>query len=112
MMAANCRCMTPPFDYRDYDRRDIGIDDSNGRFGEVAIETCKSCGSRWLRYFVEYEHIPRSGRWYRGLISAQIAGVVTPANAVEVLRELPWRYAGGSHFDSTGFRSTGAIELD
>ena len=46
---AVCRCMTPPFDARDYDTEFLGVDETNGRFGEVSVETCKACGAGWLR---------------------------------------------------------------
>jgi hypothetical protein len=108
----DCRCLTPSFDYRDFDSAALGVDETDGRFGEVTIETCKVCGRRWLRYFVEYEAFSRSGRWYRGLVTDAIACTVQPESAVDVLQSLAWRFAGGDYFDSTGFKSTGPVIVD
>jgi len=107
-----CRCARPPFLYTDYDSRPVGIDTTNGRYGEVTIETCRHCGALWLRYLVEYEAFSRSGRWYRGLVTEEIARSVTPETAVAILQSLPIRFAGGSYFDSTGFEDEGHIDVD
>ena len=109
---SDCRCMSPPFRYEDFDSAAVGVDETNGRFGQVSIETCKACGARWLRYFVEYEDTPRSGRWYRGRVSAEAAAAVTPETAVTALQGLEWRFAGGSYFESLGFRSKGPVVVD
>jgi hypothetical protein len=107
-----CRCMTPPFDYQDFDSVTIGVDETRGRFGEVSVETCKACRNKWLRYFVEYESVSKSARWYRGLVSEEVARTVKPETAVEVLQSLDWRFAGGSYFGSTGLRSTDPVLVD
>jgi len=106
---ADCRCMTPPFNYQDFDSAQVGVDETNGRFGQVSIETCKVCGRKWLCYRVEYEAISKSGRWYRGLVSEEIAPTVRPETAVQILQSLEWRLAGGSYFESTGFKSAGPV---
>lgn len=106
-----CKCQTPPFHYTDYETIDLGIDEQDGRYGEVSIEKCKVCGSTWLRYFVEYEAFNRSGRWYRGALPEKMIQGVTPENAAQILATLEPRYAGGSYFDSTGFLSTGPLRL-
>jgi hypothetical protein len=108
----DCHCMMPPFDRRDFASRPVGVDETAGRFAEVSIETCPACGRHWLHYLVEYEGISRSGRWYRGLISEEVARTVRPEIALEVLQDLAWRFAGGSYFASAGFKTTGAISLD
>jgi hypothetical protein len=104
--------MTPPFDYRDYASVRVGVDETNGRFADVTIETCRSCARKWLRYHVEFEHLSRSGRWYRGLLTDAAARAVTPETAVCVLEGLEWRFAGGSAFGSTGFRTTDPLRVD
>ena len=109
---SDCRCMKPPFHHQDYTSRAIGVDATKGRFAEVSLETCKSCGSVWLRYFVENEAISGSGRWYRGLVPAEVAQAVTPESALAALEKLEWRFAGGSHFESAGFRTTGPMAVD
>jgi hypothetical protein len=102
-----CRCMTPPFHYLDYLTRDLGEDRTNGRFGEVTIETCRSCGAEWLRYFMEDPLFSRSGRWFRGLVPPHVIPAVTPENALAILASLPWHFYGGSYFETTGKRSNG-----
>jgi hypothetical protein len=107
-----CCCTTPPFHYTDFDSAVIGVDETNGRFGEVSIETCRRCGSKWLRYFAEFEGFTKSGRWYRGLLSEDAARSVTPETAVAVLEALEWRFVGGSYFESSGFKSSGSVFVD
>ncbi len=107
-----CRCMTPPFDFRDYDIESLGIDETNGRFGDVTVETCKRCGAQWLRYFVEYEGMPSSGRWYRGLVSPEMLSGLTPDQAPAVLAGLPWYFYGGSYFETSGQKGCGPLFVD
>ena len=109
---SDCRCLHPPFASRDFDSVPVGVDESGGRFAEVSIETCRSCGQRWLRYLVEHEAFPKSGRWYRGLVAEETARTITPETALGVLEGLPWRFAGGSFFGSTGFRTSDPVLLD
>ena len=109
---AECRCMTPPFDYRDFESESLGVDETNGRFGEVSVETCKACGAKWLRYFVEYEAFSRSGRWYRGLVSPDVLRGLKPERVPGVLSGLPWYFYGGSYFDTTGRRGSGPLLID
>ncbi len=78
----------------------------------MAIATCRACGSKWLTYFVEYEGFSRSTRWYRGLVSAEVAASVTPETAVAVLDGLDWHFAGGSYFGSSGAKRSGPIRVD
>ena len=101
--------MTPPFHYTDFDSDFIGVDKTNGRFGEVSVEICKTCGSKWLRYFVEYAAFTASGRWYRGLASQEMLGSLTPEGAVEALQNLAWHFYGGSYFETTGRKGVGQI---
>jgi len=109
---SECRCMTPPFDFLDYDSQSLGVDETNGRFGEVTIETCKACGSKWLHYSVEYPSFSESGRWYRGLVTPEIFKLITPERAPELLASLPWHFSGGSYFRTTGRRGTGPVMVD
>src|SRR3954466_9628779 len=104
-----CVCMTPPFHYTDYDTTDIGVDETLGRFAEVTVETCKRCGALWLRYFYEIEAFSESGRWYRGLVTAEALQGLTPERAPAVLSALSWHFYGGSYYQTTGQRGKGAI---
>ncbi|MCP3922048.1 MAG: hypothetical protein GY714_05610 [Desulfobacterales bacterium] len=109
---SNCVCMKPPFDYKDFKTNFIGIDETNGRFGEVSVELCKLCHSKWLRYYVEFEYISKSGRWFKGQISDDIFAKITPETAVETLNDLPWHFCGGSYFNSNGKKGIGTISVD
>ncbi|OKH36993.1 hypothetical protein NIES2101_36720 [Calothrix sp. HK-06] len=87
----------------------VGIDETNGRFGEVSIRQCHYCKRQWLHYFVEYEHLSQSGRWYRGIIDDEIAQILTQENAAEILSNLEWHFYGGSYFFGKFGRSRGQI---
>jgi hypothetical protein len=101
--------MSPPFDYRDFDSVELGVDPTNCRFAEVSVETCKTCGATWLRYLIEQEAFPESGRWYRGLVTPEVVRSLTPEQAPVVLASLPWYFSGGSFFRTTGCRGSGPI---
>ena len=109
---AECRCLTPPFDYRDFNSEPLGIDETNGRFGEVSVQSCKTCGSQWLHYFVEYEAFSKSGHWYRGLVSAEALRSLRPESAVALLEGLPWYFYGGSYFETTGRKGSERVWVD
>lgn len=102
--------MTPPLDYRDYKRRDVGVDASAGRFGTVSIERCRHCGTAWLTYQLEQEWNPQSGRWYRGAISDARADTVTAEAALDLLASLPWHLRGGSFYRSAGERRDAPLD--
>jgi hypothetical protein len=104
-----CRCMTPPFSYLDYETATLGVDETNGRYGEVTVETCRACGSVWLRYFVEYEFYSESGRWYRGPVTTEMVEGIKPEQAPELLSSLPWYFYGGSYFRTLGRKGSGRI---
>lgn len=108
----DCHCMTPPFDHRELETTRVGVDETNGRYGDVNIETCRACGRLWLTYPVTYEGFSGSGRWYRGLVSADLARSVTPETAVDVLNGLAWHFAGGRLVRSSGERQSGPIWVD
>jgi hypothetical protein len=95
----SCDCMNPAqIRVGKFSSQWIGVDEQRGRFGEVSIDQCLFCHRIWLHYFVEYEHLSQSGRWYRGIISEEIAPIITPENAVEILNNLEWHFYGGSYF--------------
>jgi hypothetical protein len=108
----DCRCYNPPFDFRDFNSEPIGIDTINGRFGEASVQICKYCGARWLHYLVEYEAVPLSGRWFRGLISDPDLAALTPQDVIPYLERQPWYFVGGSYFSSIGQRCSGKIDAD
>lgn len=104
--------MTPPFWYLDYDTVSLGVDETNGRCGEVTVETCKTCGSVWLRYFVEYESFSESGRWYRGLVTRNLIQSLKPEEAPALLSSLPSYFYGGSYFRTLGRKGSGPVIID
>jgi hypothetical protein len=108
-----CTCIFPDgMQNGRFIHKNIGIDQNNGRFGEVSIHQCCTCQRLWLHYFVEYEHLSSSGRWYRGLITDDIAEIITPENAVEILSNLQWYLYGGSYFQGKSGCSKGKIDVD
>ena len=108
----NCLCHQPPFIASGYEIHMIGIDTTNGRFGEVKMLVCKSCKTSWLMYQVEYESIARSGRWYRGIIDSKDIKTIKPETAEAYLEILPWYFLGGSFFDTMGKEGKGTLLLD
>jgi len=105
---AECLCFSPPFEFKNFDERHIGTDD---RYGEVSVHTCKKCGSTWLHYYLVHEAYTESGRWYRGLITEDMAGVMKPETAVSILENLEWHFVGGSYYRSCGKKITGPIYI-
>lgn len=110
MFDLDCSCSEPPFSHSDFESRSVGIDETGGRFAEVSVEVCKSCGQEWLHYFYEYEAISGSGRWYRAMISHDEAAGVTSATAVQLLGRRNWHFRGGSYFQTTGQRCDWKID--
>ncbi len=108
---SDCACFNPPFNFQDFTEKFIGVDETHGRFGDVSVDTCKHCGTRWLRYHVVYEGFSESGRWYRGLVSDEQLAEITPQTAVEFLESLPWRFYGGSYFRTSGRRGEGPVHV-
>lgn len=108
----NCRCVTPPIDHRDFVKTEIGIDQTKGRFADVAIDRCRHCGALWLVYHHELEAFSKSGRWYRGLITAAQAKGATAGHALRILAGLGWHLYGGSYYDSTGKRSDAPLDVE
>lgn len=84
----------------------LGMDD---KFGEISIEQCEDCGRYWLHYFYENEGISRSGRFYCGIIPAEIVESVSPSNAIGILESLDWYFCGGSYYDGKIYKTSGQI---
>jgi len=108
-----CLCLSAPLSFDQYDPiQFIGIDDTHGRFGEVKMLQCKTCGRYWLHYFVEYESFRGSGRYFMGLIAPEIAETLTPDRAVKYLNSLDWHLYGGSYFLGRKGRVSGQVNVD
>lgn len=95
-------CLHPPFDFRQFESQNVGVDAQMGRFGQVTVASCRQCGRLWLCYLLENEGFSRSGRWYRGQIEPALLPQITAENAVGLLQQLPWYFYGGSYFNSAG----------
>ena len=108
-----CICLNEPLTFDQYNKvKFIGIDETNGRFGEVNIWQCKRCGQHWLHYLVEYEAFSKSGRYFMGLIPPELAETLSPDAAVDYLSKLDWHLYSGSYFDGRKGKSTGQVHVD
>ncbi|HEY1751664.1 MAG TPA: hypothetical protein VGG29_10385 [Caulobacteraceae bacterium] len=106
---AGCACEEGRADHTRFETRELGVDETQGRFAEVSLCRCKACGRLWLRYFVEYEAFGRSGRWARGLIGEEAAAAMTPQAAEPYLRGLDGYLYGGSYFGGVTGRRRGPM---
>lgn len=103
----DCRCLTPPINASHYEIRVLpGMDPSDGRYADVAVERCKTCGRIWLHYHYEIEAFSRSGRWYRAVVTEAEADAVTLISALGLIGSKPWHLYGGSYYESSGARSS------
>jgi hypothetical protein len=55
---------------------------------------------------MEYEYLTAAGRWFRGVITPEIAASVNPATAKEVLDGLDWYFRGGGAFGGKVLRTS------
>jgi hypothetical protein len=104
-----CVCEHGGARFTEFESRDVGCDETEGRFAAVTLNRCRTCGRTWLRYLVEYEAFSRSGRWARGLINDDAAKTITPETAVAHLDGLEWYLYGGSYFDGISGRRSGPM---
>jgi hypothetical protein len=107
-----CKCFIPPVHYADYTVSYIGVDETNGRFAEITLQTCIHCSTKWLIYLAEFEGISKSGRWYRGVITEKELKNIEPEEVVAYLEGLDWFIFGGSYFSSTGMYGKGNVQTD
>jgi hypothetical protein len=85
---------------------------TNGRYADVEIKACVTCGQLWLRYFVEYEAFTTSGRWARGMIDETTAKSIKPEAAPDFLASQPAYLFGGSYFDGKSGVRAGPMHWD
>jgi hypothetical protein len=90
-----CLCLEGDTHYQNFDERSLGVDRD---FGEATVWRCKRCGRYWLEYHVEYEHLTAAGRWFRGIITPEMAASADAASAKRILEGLDWYFRGGSAF--------------
>ena len=106
-----CQSAAAQFDqFRDW--RSLDPDMTNGRYADVEITACCTCGQLWLRYFVEYEAFTKSGRWARGMIDEATAKCIKPEAAPDFLARLPAYLFGGSYFDGKRGVRAGPMHWD
>lgn len=100
-----CVCEQGSARFSQFETQGVGCDETEGRFADVTLNRCRSCGRLWLRYLVEYEAL----RWARGLIGEEAAQSITPQAAVDHLNGLEWYLYGGSYFDGICGRRSGTM---
>jgi len=61
--------------------RDVGRDESLGRYASVDIIRCDRCGRCWLRYLHEEEFRRAAGRWAEALIDLDQIDTVLAGDA-------------------------------
>lgn len=88
------------------EKRGIGVDDN---YGEITLLRCTRCGRCWLHYFVEYEYLTASGRWFEGEVPPDIEASLTPKEAVEAFGRMDWYFRSGSAFGGKLLRTTGPL---
>lgn len=57
-----------------------------------------------LKYLIEEPHISRSGHWWRVLVPANEVANINASNAKAFIDNQTEGFAGGSYFESTGFK--------
>ena len=108
----DCICKKPPFSYLNYDTHELGIDEANGRFAEVAIQTCKHCGTQWLNYFIEIEGFSSNIKWFKAIIDDSLIDSLTPENALENISKAEWYFYGGSYYGAGVAVGSGEVKVD
>jgi hypothetical protein len=102
----SCTCLAGDFQHDRFERTFLGTDDL---YAEISVDRCLTCGRHWLHYFLEYESVTASGRWYRGLIGQDVA--FSHRNAAAIFAQLGEYWAGGSRFDGKVHRRSGPIDV-
>lgn len=89
--------------------RDVGSDPTNGRYADVTVHRCASCGQTWLRYQVEWEGFSGSGRWAKAPITEAAAGTIRAEEAAAYIDAAPWHLRGGSYWSGGPHKGTGPL---
>lgn len=109
MKLSECACADGAMRADQFETKEVGCDDTEGRYADVTLNRCLVCGRLWVRYFVEYEAFSLSARWARGLIDAEAAKVITPQTTLPHLYGLEWYLYGGSYFSGKSARWSGPM---
>ncbi len=105
-----CSCLDPAATPYSEDRV-VGVDEANGRRATVEIRRCRLCSRHWLHYRLSNPVSAASRRWFRGVVSAQVAARLEAQEAVAVLEALPHYIVAGPYFGRAAYRS-GRLPLD
>jgi hypothetical protein len=84
---------------------------TNNRYGEISINTCRYCGTKWINYLYEYPFFTRGGRYYKGIVTDEKLKELTPGTVAEYLESLDWYFYGGSFFDTPGKIGSGPLRF-
>ncbi|HUU14885.1 MAG TPA: hypothetical protein VM182_14445 [Terriglobia bacterium] len=103
----DCECLVLDYVKWDFDEKSLGTDRN---WADVALRTCRRCDRVWLYYHYENEAFSKSGRWYRGVVSAKVAESIEAEDALDLLAKLDGYICGGSYFGSVR-RGCGAIVI-
>jgi len=110
MTGSTCPCLSAGPRIPDViDERQVGRDETEGRFADLTLRRCSRCRRLWLRYQVEYEAFTASGRWVEAPIDEATAITLTPEAAPGFLDRAEFYIYGGSYFGHAGRRSSGPI---
>lgn len=92
----------------------LGVDKTEGRFGEVSTYGCLECGTKFIRYRIEYPPFKNSDRWYIGVANDAIIQQLRskPEGVVPYLEQLDWFIFGGNFFSSNGRYGKGKVFTD
>jgi hypothetical protein len=106
---AMCKCNKPPFYYFDFDIVELGI---SSNYEEVTIHTCKKCGQKWIKLFIEEEHYRKSGRWWRAPVNAKELKTISVESSKKFIESLDWCFVGGSYYDGKIRKEKRPIKID
>jgi hypothetical protein len=90
-----CPCLAGDFYYEHFESKYLGMDED---YGETTVFKCRRCGRHWLEYFMQYEGMTAAGRWFRGLVTPEVAASATAQSTTSILEGLECYYRGGSAF--------------
>jgi hypothetical protein len=108
-MTDPCRCRRPPFHYTDFEVEALGMD---AHHADVEIQTCRHCGTGWLKYLLEDAAFTGSGRWWRVEVPEPRDPILLAATARDFIERQAEGFRGGSYFDSTGHRIVAPIRIE
>jgi hypothetical protein len=104
----SCPCLEGETYFQNFESRALGMDSD---YGEVSVDKCKRCGRYWLHYLMEYEYLSRSGRWFRSVVTPEVAASVKADDAKRIIESLDYYFRGGSAFGGKTIKTSGSLEI-